>query len=298
MTTIADIGERGLIARLRAGTRDGNGVVTGIGDDCAVVRQCADSATDLVLKSDCVIEGRHFAAGSDGRLVGRKAVGRVLSDIAAMGAAPRWFLADLVAAPETLVEYVDEVYAGMAELSAKYGFTLVGGDTAQGNVFELHIFGVGDIPRGTAVLRSGAKVGDGVFVTGALGGSFKSGKHLNFEPRVREGALLRGRANAMIDISDGLASELHHIANASGVSIEIDSASIPLNPGATIENALFDGEDFELLFTAHAQDEAGGFKIGRVIPRADVGGGGAAVMIDGTALPDGGFDHFKFKDEG
>ena len=290
--TLADMGERGLIARLRARTRRGagDGVDVGIGDDCAVVRQCGDSATDLVLKSDCVIEGRHFAAGTDGRLVGRKAVGRVLSDIAAMGAAPRWFLADLVAPPETLVEYIDEVYAGMTELAAKYGFSLVGGDTARGKFFELHIFGVGEIPRGTAVLRSGAKVGDGVFVTGKLGGSFKSGKHLNFEPRVREGAYLRGRANAMIDISDGLASELWHIAEESRVALEIDSALIPLTRDATVENALYDGEDFELLFTAPPAmtDVAAFTRIGRV-----AAGGEAAALIDGKALPRGGFDHFK-----
>ncbi|MCL1909942.1 MAG: thiamine-phosphate kinase, partial [Kiritimatiellaeota bacterium] len=254
--------------------------------------------TDLVLKSDCVIEGRHFTAGTEGNLIGRKAVGRVLSDIAAMGAAPRWFLVDLVAPPETPLAFIDEVHAGMMELSAKYDFALVGGDTAQGPVFELHIFGVGEVPRGEAVLRSGAKTGDGVYVTGVLGGSFKSGKHLNFEPRVREGEFLRGKANAMIDISDGLASELWHIAEESGVRIEIDSTKIPLADDASVENALYDGEDFELLFTMRTTPPSGHpsnggeflkfTRIGQVVSV-----GKAEVIIDGNELPKMGFDHFK-----
>ena len=291
--TIADIGERGLIARLRARTGAGAGVVAGIGDDCAVVRSGGEN--DLVLKSDCVIEGRHFTTGTAGRLVGRKAVGRVLSDIAAMGAAPRWFLADLVAPPDTPLAFVDDVYAGMMELSAKYDFALVGGDTAQGKNFELHIFGVGEAPRGTAVLRSGAMAGDGVFVTGLLGGSFASGKHLDFEPRVLEGAYLRGKASAMIDISDGLASELWHIARESGVRIDVDSALIPLVDCASVENALYDGEDFELLFTASTTPPFGHPSAGEEFSRIGrvTASGAAEVLIDGKALPRGGFDHFK-----
>jgi len=289
MTTLSEIGERGFISRIRAKTpqRASDGIVAGIGDDCAVVRHSPDSATDLVLKSDCVIEGRHFMPGTEGRLVGRKAVGRVLSDIAAMGATPRWFLVDMVAPGETPVEFAEEVHAGMMEFAEKFSFPLVGGDTAQGPVFELHIFGVGEVPRGTAILRSGAKPGDGVYVTGTLGGSFASGKHLTFEPRLRESALLRGIASSMIDISDGLASELRHIANASGVTLEIDSSLIPLSAGASIENAFFDGEDFELLFTARNCEIAEFTRIGRV------GEGRASVVIDGKPLPDGGFDHFK-----
>ena len=306
--TIADIGERGLISliRARASQRPADaGLVVGIGDDCAVARPA--EGCDIVLKSDCVIAGRHFDDSAPPRLVGRKALGRVLSDIASMGAEPRWFLVDLAAPPDTPLAFAQGVQDGMLELAKKYSVALAGGDTARGPVFELHVFGVGEAPRGAAILRSGANPGDAIFATGSLGGSFESGKHLAFEPRVLEGIWLRGRASAMTDISDGLASELWNIATESGASLQIKSALIPLAQAALarpdpLAAAFCDGEDFELLFTApeaqardilrewsHRFPDTPCARIGVVAP---AGGPVAEVFCDGAIVPRGGFDHF------
>ncbi|MGI5869197.1 MAG: thiamine-phosphate kinase [Kiritimatiellia bacterium] len=304
--TLSELGERRLIARLRRQTADGGDVAVGIGDDCAVVRLSADAAEDLVLKSDPVICGHHFLPDAPPRLIGHKALGRVLSDIASMGAAPRWILVNLVAPGDTPVRVIDEAYAGMSALAREHGCAIIGGDTCRGETFEFHVFGCGTLPRGSARLRSGAKAGDVLRVTGRLGGSLVSGSHLSFAPRVREGQWLRDRANAMIDISDGLASELWHLARESRAALVLDPRRVPFSPAAAgaadpLRHALFDGEDFELLFSVPpdrerdfdaawqaAFPELPCTRIGEV-----AGSGEADVRLaNGAPLPEGGFDHF------
>lgn len=255
MTTVKDIGELELIARLTGGLAQRGDVAVGAGDDCAVVTMGAD--TDLVLTSDPVISGVHFLPNAESELIGRKALGRALSDIAAMGAEPRWALINLVAPPDTPVELIEDIYRGINDLAAEFSVAIAGGDVASGKTLELHLFGVGSLPHGSARLRSGAKAGDIVYVTGELGGSLISGKHLNVHPRIREGIMLRDWATAMIDVSDGLASEARHIAQMSGVGICLNEESIPISEVAVnaddgttpLNHALCDGEDFELLFT-------------------------------------------------
>ena len=258
MKTIGELGENGLVARLARRLALNASVVTGIGDDCAVVRVRRGCANDLLLTSDPVIEGVHFAPGTPAEHIGHKALGRVLSDIAAMGGAPLWALIDLVAPPRTPVARLDGIYRGASRLAQRTGTAIVGGDTARGKTLELHVFAVGRVPRGTAVLRSGARPGDRLYVTGTLGGSLQA-KHLRFTPRLAEGQWLReqGWASAMMDISDGLATDLRRLIAASGAGAELAADRIPTaratwhrqDRRSPLDHALCDGEDFELLFT-------------------------------------------------
>ena len=308
--TLRELGERGLIARLRPCLPSRPDVLVGAGDDCALVAP-PSPGEDLVLKSDPILEGRHFLPGTDPRRVGRKALGRVFSDFAAMGAAPRWALADFVA-PDTLpVATAEGVMAGFAERAREFGAAVVGGDTSRGDALELHVFAAGAVPHGRAMLRSAARPGDALWVTGRLGRSFESGRHLDFPPRLREGAWLRERGRrACIDLSDGLASELWHLARESGVRLVLDPAAVPLSETCAampdpIAHALGDGEDFELLFTV-PPDDAGfadafrlafpGTRCTRIGTVGETLAGGLVLCGPGPGareLPQGGFDHFE-----
>lgn len=256
---LGDIGELTAIERLVARLAPGGDVIVGIGDDCAVVREAGSTGSDLVLTSDPVIEGVHFEASAAAYDVGVKAVGRVLSDIAAMGAAPRWLLVNVAAPPDCQIERIEAVYDGMAAMAAGSGAAIVGGDMAEGPALALHVFGVGLVPEGSALLRSGASNGDHLFVTGELGGSIL-GRHLKVEPRLAEGQFLREWASAMMDVSDGVATDLRHLASMSRVGFRLEASTIPIaaaahrmDEGATaLHHALHDGEDFELLFTVPA----------------------------------------------
>lgn len=309
--TAGTLGELALIERLRPRLPVRGDILVGAGDDCAVVRPSPDSPEDWVLKSDPVIGGRHFLPDADPALVGRKAVGRVLSDLAAMGAAPRWGLVNLVLSKETPVATVDGVYQGLLALADRHGLAIVGGDTSQGSELALHVFACGVLPRGTARLRSGARPGDGLYVTGTLGGSL-AGRHLTFEPRVAEGVWLRGWANAMIDISDGLASELWHVASASAAELVVDADAVPVSDAARgaaspLRAAFCDGEDFELLLTVPSVREnafraawAVAFPSLECTRIGTVGGqpvpGGNVRLRSGgrvETLPRGGFEHFR-----
>jgi len=289
--TVGDIGELDMIRRLvqvlpaRNATHSVAGgparadVVAGPGDDCAVVRPAGDARYDYLLKSDPVIEGVHFDRTTPGASVGHKALARVLSDIAAMGGEPLWALVNLVAPPAMSVARVMGIYAGLRKLARRWRVAIVGGDVARGPRLEAHVFGVGRVPRGQAVLRSGAHPGDWLFVTGALGGS-RRGKHLVFQPRLAEGRWLQRRAlaTAMIDLSDGLAADLRHLIRQSRVGAELFLASIPLTPEVersaarrtaprsagqvypaprgALRHAFCDGEDYELLFAVSPANAA------------------------------------------
>ena len=263
MKTLQHIGERGLIRRLLSGLPGRPDLLVPAGDDCAVVR--LDARWDGVLKSDAVVEGVHFEPGAPAARIGHKALARVLSDFAAMGAEPQHVLVNLVAPPATPVRRIEQVYAGLNRLARRWRVAVAGGETVSGPALELHVFGFGRIPRGRAVLRSGARPGDVLYVTGALGGSLL-GRHLTFSPRLREGQWLRsGRwSTAMIDVSDGLATDLRHLAEASGVGVEVDPACVPVSAAArklsdrktARQHAWCDGEDFELLFAVPARRAA------------------------------------------
>jgi thiamine-monophosphate kinase len=274
-------------------------VLVGPGDDCAVVR--VQSESQLLLKVDQVIEGKHFAAGTPLELVARKAVARVVSDIAAMGGRPSLFLAACVLPESMSQEEATKLASSVHAWCVHFGGVCVGGDVARkaSHALSLSITGVGTL-EGAALLRSGAKVGDGVYVTGEIGGSFQAaatqrdgfaggGKHLHFEPRVREALWLKAHCDvhAMMDISDGLGIDAGRIARASGAGIVIDAGAIPLSAEARdVRSAIRDGEDYELLFTASgdvpkmcAETGTRLTRIGRVVQVREEDGGAVWLQV-------------------
>jgi len=276
-------------------------VRVGIGDDAAVV-QLPGPGQELVYTTDAVIESIHFHPGTAPERIGRKMAGRLLSDLAAMGAVPDHVLFNLVVPAHTAVGFLDGLYRGAASLLDQHQCAIVGGDTVAGTPLALHGFASGHLPSGTAVLRSGARAGDVIFVTGELGGS-SGGRHLDFEPRVREGIWLRehGWATAMMDLSDGLSRDLPRLCRASGVGALLDAARIPARHG--LERALSEGEDYELLFTVPAGRRDHFEAAWRTFSGLSCSAIGAItaeagilrlLAQDGTckALPEKGFDHF------
>lgn len=254
MSTLGEIGEHEAIRRILPLLGNPAGLTVGAGDDCAVCT-LPGTGSDQVFTTDPVIENVHFQSLEKPERIGHKAAGRVLSDIAAMGARPQWLLVNVVAPPELEFQSLEKIYSGITALCSRFGAAVIGGDLARGPCLELHVFGTGLLPVGTALLRSGAKPGDSIFVTGPLGGSI-AGKHLDFVPRVEEGLFLRetGLVNAMMDLSDGLATDLRHILRQSSVGAVLDADVVPMV--GTLEQALFDGEDFELLLTAPVESAA------------------------------------------
>jgi thiamine-monophosphate kinase len=254
--TLGDLGEREVIRRLAKLVPSRDDVALGIGDDAAVVTT-GRHGPDLLITTDPLIAGIHFDAAARPQQIGHKAIGRTFSDIAAMGGEPLWTAVNLVAPAATGVAVVEGIYEGLSALADRYDVAVVGGDLAEGPVLEVHVFTVGQVGRGSAVTRAGARPGDVLFVTGELGGS-RSGKHLDFEPRIAEGLWLREAewATAMIDVTDGLATDLRHILEASGVGADIEWASLPVaralqGEADAVPRAMTDGEDFELLFVVH-----------------------------------------------
>jgi thiamine-monophosphate kinase len=209
-------------------------VLTGIGDDCAVIRPSHQNGSLELLKTDALIEGVHFAKGTPLQKVGWKALCRPMSDIAAMGGSPHQALIT-VAAPAgwTSTEW-RSLYRGIGKAAREYGFSLVGGETVRspGPLF-LSVTLTGSVPQRNLKLRSGARPGDLICVTGKLGGSYKSGRHLTFQPRVAEGRWLGGErgVTAMMDLSDGLGSDLPKLAKESECSFRVASDGLPLSAG-------------------------------------------------------------------
>lgn len=258
MTAVRRLGEVGLIRAISRGLHRDASVQVGIGDDAAVVR--GPGQTAWLLACDMLVEGTHFVrAQVPARWVGWKALACNVSDIAAMGGQPRWAVVALGLPPSTPVRWVQDLYRGLERCARAFSLSLVGGDTTRAPQIIVDVAIVGEAPRAGAVLRSGAKPGDALFVTGRLGGSYISGRHARFTPRVREAqALLRRvKVHAMMDLSDGLASDLWHMARASRATLRIEAARIPIARAAkTVHHALMDGEDFELLFAVGARDAA------------------------------------------
>ena len=249
--SVADLGEEEVVSRLVAMIPRHPGVIAGPGDDCAVVD--AGDGTWELLKTDCVIEGVHFLPGTDPVQVGRKAMNRVLSDIAAMGGRPAHALVTIAVEAGRSFAEVEGWYRGLVEAAEESGCGIVGGETSRlpvtGAVITVAMTGAVDPAQ--CVFRSGAKPGDLIVVTGRLGGSFASGRHLTFTPRLRESQWLVAHAKptAMMDLSDGLGSDLPRLVATSGAGYRIDEASLPCHAGVSAEAAVRDGEDYELLMT-------------------------------------------------
>ncbi|MCR9074651.1 MAG: thiamine-phosphate kinase [bacterium] len=237
--------ERSTSLKLGAGE-----LLVGPGDDCAVTR--SPSGDLQLLTVDQLVEGRHFEPDTDLDLIARKAIARSLSDIAAMGGTPAWSLGTGVL-PKGYA-HANALFDAMHRWANRWHCPLIGGDIAShsspDHPLTLTVTVGGTMPEGSMpVLRSGAKPGDLLYVTGQIGGSFESGWHLRFEPRVEVGQWAsRINTHAMIDLSDGLGRDAHRIATASGVRIEMDAAKLPISHRcADWRQAVSEGEDYELL---------------------------------------------------
>lgn len=297
--------EQGLIRRIRGkGRRVVQGLIVGIGDDCAVYRP-AGAREDLLLTTDWLIEGVHFLRETHpASAVGWKTLARGLSDIAAMGGRPRICLLSLALAPWTTEEWVRAFFRGFRRLARASGVVLAGGDLARADRLACDIVVVGSAPRGKALLRSGARPGHEIYVSGKLGGSAlglatRRGaawrRHLRPEPRLALGEFLRKLpATAVMDLSDGLSLDLYRLCVASGVAAEL-TESLPLFPGASLDQALHGGEDYELLFTVRpgtpVPRRSGGVeltRIGRIVR-----GRAGRILLAGEKLRPLGWDHFR-----
>ena len=252
---LAHYGEDRLIAEITRGLPLASDVRVGVGDDCAVIGG-PRAARWLLLKTDVVLEGVHFLRNDDPRRVGWKALCRAISDVAAMGGVPECALITIAVSRDDDVSRVKALYSGLRRAARKFGVSIVGGETSRspGPLF-VNVALTGSVERTRCVLRSGARPGDVLFVTGRLGGS-RAGKHLDFTPRLAEARWLveNFRPSAMMDLSDGLAADLPRLARASRCGYILDEANIPITRGCTARQALTDGEDFELLFTLSPKD--------------------------------------------
>lgn len=276
------------IRRWTAGRRRAD-VIAGIGDDCAILRSAAGH--DLLVTTDQLVEGVHFRRGwLTARQTGWKALARGLSDIAAMGGEARHALVSLALPAWADERWTKEFYCGLAELAGKWNVAVVGGDLTRGRLFAADIVVLGSAPKGKALRRDGAKTGDVIYVSGALGRAAAAGYRDLPEPRLDLGRRLRGRATACMDLSDGLALDLHRMCLASGTSAELDGV-LPNAPGATLEQALFGGEDYELLCTLPpgTKPPRGFTRIGRMVQGKPAG----AVWFAGARLKTGGWDPFR-----
>ena len=290
-----------------------------IGDDCAVVPK--DSLSDQLFTVDLLIENIDFRLGwTAPKMLGHKALAVSLSDIAAMGGTPKNALLSL-GVPDSLwkTSFLDEFYEGWNSLAGEIGVELVGGDISKASELVIDSFVIGEVAKGKALLRSGAKPGDLIFVTGELGGAslglllLENGtrpggnveeilqnavlRQLKPMPQINIGKLLSKKelATAAIDLSDGISSDLAHICEASGVGAEIDASKLPIARGATLEMALNGGEDFELLFTVPPErrseaEQLGVVEIGEITETAS-----QLELVEGTErrrLSRNGYRHF------
>jgi thiamine-monophosphate kinase len=267
--------------RMQAKARS-TGVTLGIGDDCAIFRP--RPGEDLLLKTDQLIEQVHFPSGARPEAIGARALGRALSDIAAMGGDPRCCLVALAVPSNTNERWIMAFFRGLLRLARRANTVLAGGDLAHADRIHCTVMVCGAIRRGKALRRGGARLGDAVYVSGRLGKPWDR----PIQPRLALGKALVGRATACMDLSDGLARDLHRLCLASKVAAQLDR--VPAVRGASIERALHGGEDYELLYTlptgAHAP--RGSIRIGAIVK-----GKPGEVTFEGQPLAPRGYDHFR-----
>jgi thiamine-monophosphate kinase len=306
---LRDLGENGLINRIRERFQT-SAVPLGIGDDAAVLDIPAGDS--LLFCSDLVAEETHFIRGlHPADSVGYKAVAVNVSDIGAMGGVPMCFLISLAAPGELELGWVDDFYSGVERACAEFGVSLVGGDTSSSNAIFIDISMIGRVRAGGAILRSGAQLGDSIYVTGRLGASMlglellRAGqidapavqRHLYPQPRYRVGAAVANLAHAMIDISDGLSTDLNHIVTASSVSAKIFKERLPAAEGASETHVIHGGEEYELIITASDLPAQIGDVpltcIGEIVPTVKEH---QVSIVDGrteSVLQPRGWDHYK-----
>ena len=279
-------------------------VTVGIGDDSAALDPGLPGGMLFLAAADQVISGIHFTEDTSPVLAAEKLFKRNLSDIAAMGGIPTHALVTVASNPfdeKRLMEF----HQGLSNISQLYGVPVIGGDLSSlptpGFVASLTIFG--KVEKEKLCLRSNAAPGDLIYVTGEFGNSFPSGRHLSFPPRLHEARFAAGTyTNAMIDVSDGLAKDIARMAEASGLSAKLDPSSVPRAPGATLEQALCDGEDYELVFAVSPSQACELEKLwpfpGVRLTRIGEFLSGPAGEICGVSIPaDKGYDHFHGKED-
>src|SRR6266702_1950224 len=228
---------------------DNRKIFAGVGDDCAIV-QMADAQNLVVFKTDCVVEGLHFLRKAKALHVGWKAMMRPLSDFAAASALPRFALITLIAPQKTDVAWIRELYRGLRKSADHFDVSIVGGETSSTpGPIAISVSVIGFVERNRAASRRGGKPGDDLFITGRLGRSLKK-KHLQFIPRIAESRWLTDNfsIHAMMDLSDGLGTDLPRLARASKLGFKIDTEKLPLSRGANSDAAISEREDDELLF--------------------------------------------------
>lgn len=259
---LRNLGEANFIDRIRDRFQNAK-LPVGIGDDAAIID--VPPGQSLVFCSDLLIENTHFLREiHPPDSIGYKAVAVNVSDVGAMGGIPMYFVISLAAPGDLEMAWIDDFYTGVKKACDKFGIALVGGDTSSAGAIFVDVSMIGRIQQGCAVLRSGARVGDRIYVTGTLGGStqglelLRAGKtdgpaverHLRPEPRHKVGAAVGKQSHAMTDISDGLSTDLTHIAVSSGVTARIYRDRLPAEKGASEVQLLHGGEEYELIITA------------------------------------------------
>jgi len=251
-----------LIRRLTRSLPGNDSVVTGAGDDCAVL-DLGVPGRFVLFKTDAIVEGIHFTGETPPQKIGRKALARCLSDIAAMAGTPTAALVTIGLPRAFDPTFVEAIYDGLNALAREHHVAIAGGETTTNpERILISIALIGTVVKDQCLRRSGAQPGDAIFVTGRLGGSI-TGRHLDFEPRLEEARWLAASfpVHSLIDLSDGLASDLRHLLETGNLGAELLKTAIPISPAARLRAraessakppllaALTDGEDFELLFT-------------------------------------------------
>jgi thiamine-monophosphate kinase len=298
---LRNIGEDRLLDQLLPRLSLAKAVVNGPGDDCAVV-ETRNHRDFLVLKTDCVVAGVHFFPTANALDIGWKAMMRPLSDFAATSAMPQFALITLIAPEQTKVEWVEGLYRGLGRAAKRFKVGIVGGEmSSTPGPMAISVSVVGFVERDRCVSRRGGKAGDDLFVTGRLGGAVKQ-KHLQFIPRIVESRWLTRNfpIHAMMDLSDGLGADLPRLARASRVGFAIETEKLPLTRGATIDNAISEGEDYELLFAISPRERTRLerewrkkfpkvllTRIGRLNPNSESASGGRNWKLPG------GYVHFQ-----
>lgn len=247
--TLSQIGEFGLINRIKSQAGKTSSVIQGIGDDAAVVS--ISSEKYLLLTTDMLLEGVHFSKKMPARAIGHKAIATSISDIAAMGGDPKYAVISLGVPASCSWQFVSGMYQGIKKTAKNFRISIIGGDTVNSNKVIINVALVGVVNKKEVIYRNGARKGDHIFVTGPLGRSLSSRWHYRFVPRIAQAQYLvrKNKPTAMIDISDGLVADLGHILAESRVGAILEENLIPLRRNAHLKDALYDGEDFELLFT-------------------------------------------------